>query len=70
MYLFCCRDLGFLTLVKRKKKILTDVLDLFQTKICEEFPAEVDLETKAWKVLTWTAIGLGIAATASFFTSH
>lgn len=50
--------------------MLTDVLDLFQTKICEEFPAEVDLETKAWKVLTWTAIGLGIAATASFFTSH
>nr|QBA85626.1 Bcl2 [Scylla paramamosain]QCU71417.1 Bcl-2 [Scylla paramamosain] len=40
------------------------------TKICEEFPAEVDLESKAWKVLTWTAIGLGLAATASFFTSH
>ncbi|XP_045139123.1 bcl-2-like protein 1 [Portunus trituberculatus] len=40
------------------------------SKICEEFPAEVDLESKAWKVLTWTAIGLGLAATASFFTSH
>lgn len=48
----------------------TDMFNCFQMKICEEFPAEVDLESKAWKVLTWTAIGLGLAATASFFTSH
>ncbi|KAG7167782.1 uncharacterized protein LOC121867952 [Homarus americanus] len=39
-------------------------------KICEEFPVEDDLENKAWRYLTWTAIGLGLAATASFFTSH
>ncbi|XP_045594804.2 induced myeloid leukemia cell differentiation protein Mcl-1 homolog [Procambarus clarkii] len=39
-------------------------------KICEEFPAEEDMESKAWRYLTWTAIGLGLAATASFFTSH
>ncbi|XP_042864666.1 bcl-2-related ovarian killer protein-like [Penaeus japonicus] len=39
-------------------------------KICEEYPAEDDLENKAWRFLTWTAIGLGIAATATFFTSH
>lgn len=39
-------------------------------KICEEFPVEEDLESKAWRYLTWTAIGLGLAATASFFTSH
>ncbi|XP_076057992.1 uncharacterized protein LOC143035191 [Oratosquilla oratoria] len=39
-------------------------------KLCEEFPQEDDLENKAWKFLTWTAVGLGLAATASFLTSH
>lgn len=39
-------------------------------KLCEEFPAEDNLESKAWRFLTWTALGLGLAATASFFTSH
>ncbi|KAK3875273.1 hypothetical protein Pcinc_019871 [Petrolisthes cinctipes] len=45
------------------------------TRLNEEFPAGDDLENKAlkfltWTFLTWTAIGLGLAATASFFTSH
>lgn len=39
-------------------------------RLSEEFPAGDDLENKAWKFLAWTAIGLGLAATASFFTSH
>lgn len=39
-------------------------------KLCEEFPQEGDSENKVWKFLTWTAVGLGVAATASFLTSH
>ncbi|KAL7633852.1 UNVERIFIED_CONTAM: hypothetical protein RMT77_015808 [Armadillidium vulgare] len=39
-------------------------------KLCEEFPPEDDIDNKVWKLLTWTAVGLGIATAATFLTSH
>ena len=46
------------------------VNNLFQKKICQEFPAEDEMDQKVWKFLTWTAVGLGLATAASFFSSR
>lgn len=39
-------------------------------KICEEFPEESDIENKIRRLLSWTAVGLGVAATVSYLTSR
>lgn len=39
-------------------------------KICEEFPEESDIENKIRRLLSWIAVGLGVAATVSYLTSR
>ncbi|KAK7068266.1 negative regulation of cellular pH reduction [Halocaridina rubra] len=39
-------------------------------KICDEFPDENEMENKIRRVLSWTAVGLGVAATVSYLTTR
>lgn len=39
-------------------------------KICEEFPEESDIENKIRRLLSWIAVGLGVAVTVSYLTSR
>ncbi|XP_068243485.1 bcl-2-like protein 2 [Palaemon carinicauda] len=67
---FACTVAEFMG--KYAKEVLTPYITNIGgwSKICEEFPEETDLENKVRRVLSWTAVGLGVAATVSYLTSR
>lgn len=67
---FACTVADFMG--KYAKEVLTPFVTNIGgwSKICDEFPEETDLENRVRRVLSWTAVGLGVAATVSYLTSR
>ena len=48
---------------------MTIVNIVLQNQLCKEFPAEGEAGDCVWRLLTWTAVGLGVATAALLYTS-